>query len=140
MIQDISEIGVWSHKHIDHRDKERGFSKLQAIQILNILLCGYKCVCPWLLPCLLDCREVPPSVAMVIGKDGLATNGEPPISEIAEEGVWIANTAEGKKRAGTNFFGTEKSDLAAETAKSEQASGCSKNGIMMELADRVECS
>src|SRR6266403_2975311 len=77
---------------------------------------------------------------MVIGKDGLAANGKSPISQIAEECVWIANTTKCKKRTGADFIDGERSDLTVETAESKQSSGGSENRILIKLPNRLERS
>src|ERR1700674_1310216 len=77
---------------------------------------------------------------MVIGKEGLTANGKPPIFQIAEECVWIAETAECKKRTRADFINGERSDLSAEAAEPKQSSGGSENRILIELPDRLERS
>ena len=77
---------------------------------------------------------------MVIGEDCLAANGKTPISKIAEERVGIAEAAEGKKRAGTDFTGGEKSDPTSEAAESKQPCRGSENRILIELPDRLKRS
>src|SRR5438445_527417 len=72
---------------------------------------------------------------MMIGKNGLAANGNPPIPEIAEERIRIAETAERKKWAGADFVGGEQGDLSAKPAKPKQSSGCGENRILVELPD-----
>src|SRR5207253_3506884 len=77
---------------------------------------------------------------MVIGKNCLTANGKSPVSEIAEERVWITETAECKERAGTDFIGGERSDLTAEAAEPKQSSRCSENRVLIELPDRLKRS
>src|SRR6266513_1365562 len=140
LIEDISEINLGSHNQIDHRDVDRGFLELETTEILRVLFGRHKRVHTSLFSCLLDLQDVPLRIAMVIWKDCLATNSEPPISQIAEERVWIAETAKCKKRAGADFIGGERSDLSAETAESKQSSGGSENRILIELSDSLERS
>src|SRR6202030_4829738 len=75
---------------------------------------------------------------MVIGKDSLAADGKPPISQIAEECLWIADAPKCKKRTRADFIGGERSDLSAETAEPKQSSGGSENRILIELPNRLE--
>src|SRR6266851_3593808 len=75
---------------------------------------------------------------VVIGKDGLAANGEPPIPKISEEGVWIAKTAECKKRASADFIGRDQSDLTTKAAEPNETSRSCENRILSELPDRVD--
>src|SRR5260370_2636534 len=77
---------------------------------------------------------------MVIGKVGMAANGKPPISEIAEKRVRIAETAERIKGTYADFVGGERGALAAEAAVSKQSSRSSENRILIELTDRLERS
>src|SRR5258706_4401175 len=77
---------------------------------------------------------------MMIWKAGLAANGKPPIPEIAEERVRIAETAECKKRSRADFVDRERSALAAETAEPKQSSGGSENRILIKLPDRLKRS
>src|ERR1700687_21514 len=77
---------------------------------------------------------------MVIGKDGLAANGQPPISQIAEERVWVTEPAECKKRTSADFIGGERSDVAAEAAEPKQSSGGSENRVLIQVSDGLERS
>src|SRR5713101_3164720 len=77
---------------------------------------------------------------MMIWKARLAANGKPPIPQIAEERVRIAETAKCKKRTRADFVGRERSALAAETAEPKQSSRGSENRILIELPDRLERS
>ena len=77
---------------------------------------------------------------MVIGKDGLAANGKPPIPQIAEERFWIAETAKRKERAEANFTCGKWSNFATESAESKQPSRRGENRILIELSDRLERS
>ena len=70
----------------------------------------------------------------------MAANGNPPIPEIAEERIRIAETAERKKWAGADFVGGEQGDLSAKPAKPKQSSGCGENRILVELPDCLERS
>src|SRR5260370_31973625 len=72
---------------------------------------------------------------MVIGKDGLSANGNPPIPEIAEECIRITETAERKKWTGADLVGGEKGDLFAKAAEPKQSSGCRENRILLESPD-----
>src|SRR5260370_31288996 len=76
----------------------------------------------------------------MICKDGLAANGEPPIPKISEEGIWIAKTAECKKRASAYFIGGDRSDLAAKAAEPDEPSRSREHRILSELPDRVDRS
>src|ERR1700682_2183659 len=77
---------------------------------------------------------------MMIWKAGLAANGKPPISKIAEERIRVAETAECKKRTRADFVDRERSALAAEAAEPKQSSAGSENRILIELPDRLERS
>src|SRR6267143_5245185 len=77
---------------------------------------------------------------MVIGKNCLAANGKSPISEIAEECVWITETAECKKRTGADFIGGERTDRTAEAAEPQQSRRRSENWVLIELPDGLERS
>ncbi len=76
----------------------------------------------------------------MIGKDGLTTNGKPPISQIAEESIWIAETAKCKKRASADFVGSEDGNLPAKTAETKQPRCRRENRILVELSDCFERS
>ena len=77
---------------------------------------------------------------MVIGKDGLTTNSNPPIPQIAEESIWIAETTKRKKRAGADFIGVKRTDLTAKTAEPKQPRRRRENRILVELSDCFERS
>src|SRR5712692_1110060 len=74
----------------------------------------------------------------MIGKDGMTTNSKPPISQIAEESIWIAETTKCKKRAGADILGAEDGSLTAEAAETKQPRCRRKNWILFELPDRLE--
>jgi len=103
LIKNVSEISLWRHLQVDHRDVDRGFLNLRIVQILCVLFGGHKRVRTSLLPYSPDLQDVTLCIAMVIGEDCLAANGKPPISEIAEERVGIAEAAEGKKTGRRRF-------------------------------------
>jgi len=64
---------------------------------------------------------------MMIWKAGLAANGKPPIPEIAEERVRIAETAESQKKGPAPISLTgERALSAAETAEPKQSSEAAK--------------
>jgi hypothetical protein len=54
---------------------------------------------------------------MMVGKGHLPTNGEPPASEIAKEGIGIAEPAESEEGARPNFRRRKQSDLTPEAAE-----------------------
>src|SRR5205823_2335246 len=77
LIKNVSEISLWSHRQVDHRDVERGFLKLGIVQILYVLFGGHKRVCTSLLPYPPDLQDVTLCIAMVIGEDCLAKWQDP---------------------------------------------------------------
>src|SRR5256885_12057143 len=71
---------------------------------------------------------------MMIGKNGLAANGNPPIPEIAEERIRIAETAERKKWAGADFVGGEQGDLSAKPAKDRKSTRLNSSHLVISYA------
>lgn len=101
---------------------------MQSGEILSVLFGSDKSVRAGLLPSLLNHEDVSRAITVVIGENLLSTNGQAPISKIAEKSLRIAKSAECKKRATADFIFGLQTDVPAGSPESQQTRGCRENG------------